>query len=133
MFADNSRAGSYAHGRAVNLILASGSESANLRECKRNWISMRSSDELLQLRWKPTRSLGSSANQPWTPPGQDAVHVTIVLTGGDRGLSGDVALDTIVAIRQSLQKDGDQRTPIINFTNEKELASDVSFESGPSL
>jgi len=65
--------------------------------------------------------------------GQDAVHVTIVLTGGDRGLSGDVALDTIVAIRQSLQKDGDQRTPIINFTNEEELASDVSFESGPSL
>ncbi len=90
MFADNSRAGSYAHGRAVNLILASGT-------------------------------------------GQDAVHVTIVLTGGDRGLSGDVALDSIVAIRQSLQKDGDQRTPIINFTKEEELASDVSFESGPSL
>lgn len=65
--------------------------------------------------------------------GQDAVHITIVVADDDRNLSGDLALDTIVDIGQALQKAGEQRTPIISFTNERELESDVDPEFGPSL
>ena len=64
--------------------------------------------------------------------GQDALHITVVVADDDDGLSGDLALDTIVDIGQALQKAGEQRTPIISFTNESELEADVDPEFRPS-
>ena len=74
-----------------------------------------------------------SSEPAFDSDGRDAVHITVVFAEGDNSVSGDLALDTIVDIRQALQRAGEQRTAIINFTNEQELRSDVDPELGPSF
>ncbi len=65
--------------------------------------------------------------------GIDAIRVTIVLSGDDDGITGDDALDTIADVHQALQREGDDRFPYIDFTNEDELASDGDPESQPPV
>ncbi|RYC31469.1 hypothetical protein D3273_13915 [Lichenibacterium minor] len=57
--------------------------------------------------------------------GLQGIRVVVVLVGDDASLSGDEALNTIVDLRQALQKAGDDRFPFVDFTNESELAADV--------
>lgn len=64
--------------------------------------------------------------------GSEGIRVTVVLVGDDASLSGDEALNTIVELRQALQRAGDDRFPFIDFTNESELAADVDLGPGPS-
>lgn len=64
--------------------------------------------------------------------GLEGLRVTVVLMGDDMSLSGDEALNTIVDLRQALQKAGDDRFPFVDFTNESELAADVDPQPGPS-
>jgi hypothetical protein len=58
----------------------------------------------------------------WT--GDEVLHVTIVLGNeGVDGITGDMALDTLVGIDRALQAAGEERFPIIDYVTEEELAS----------
>jgi len=48
--------------------------------------------------------------------GKDALLIRIVLTpGSSSGIKGDAALDTLTQIQSSLQKQGEERFPIIEY------------------
>jgi hypothetical protein len=50
------------------------------------------------------------------PDGKDALLIKIVLTpGSSDGITGDAALDTLTGILRSLQEQGDERFPIIEY------------------
>jgi hypothetical protein len=56
--------------------------------------------------------------------GDAALRITIVLTPGVAdSISGDAALNTLVQLQQKLQKEGDDRFPIIEYATEDELAA----------
>jgi hypothetical protein len=59
--------------------------------------------------------------------GRDALRVMLVLAPGSlASISGDKALDTIVAIQNRLLEAGEDRFPIIQFATEEELAESDS-------
>lgn len=65
--------------------------------------------------------------------GLNAVRVTIVLSNDDIEVTGDAAMNTIVDLHQALQRAGDDRFPLVDFTTEEDLASDADLESEPSV
>ncbi len=62
--------------------------------------------------------------------GRDARKITVVLTPGaaDR-LLGDTVLDTLVKVHERFHEMGDERTPIIEYSTELELAQDGGPQS----
>jgi protein-disulfide isomerase-like protein with CxxC motif len=61
--------------------------------------------------------------------GNTAVRITIVLAPDTaRSLTGDDALDLLVAIQQALQAAGEDRLPIVQYTTSQELALDHGDE-----
>jgi hypothetical protein len=53
--------------------------------------------------------------------GDAALRITIVLTpGSTESISGDAALNTLVQLQQALQKKGEDRFPIVEYTTEDE-------------
>jgi hypothetical protein len=55
--------------------------------------------------------------------GRDALQITIVLTSGSsERITGEQALKTLVDIQDSLQRQGEQRLPIIAYATEDELS-----------
>ena len=56
----------------------------------------------------------------WT--GDEVLHVTIVLGNeGVDGITGDMAMDTLVGIERALQAAGEERFPVIDYVTEEEL------------
>lgn len=65
----------------------------------------------------------------WT--GDEVLHVTIVLGNeGVDGITGDMALDTLVGIERALQAAGEERFPVIDCVTEEELESHDDTEKG---
>ena len=62
--------------------------------------------------------------------GNDALKITVVLTPGatDR-LEGDTVLDTLVKVHKQFHEMGDERTPIMEYATELELAQDGGPQS----
>ena len=57
--------------------------------------------------------------------GKDALRITVVLTPEDaERLTGDEALDLLVSLHQTLQAEGEDRFPFIEYATEAELAED---------
>lgn len=73
--------------------------------------------------------VSSAAGIGWD--GEEALRVTIVLAGQGEVSSGEEALNTISGIQRALQSVGDERFPFVDFTNERDLASDADPESDP--
>ena len=62
--------------------------------------------------------------------GSDALHITIVLTPGSaEAITGDLALNMLVEIREQLRKAGEQRLPIVEYATEEELTASDSSQS----
>jgi hypothetical protein len=62
--------------------------------------------------------------------GSDALHITIVLTpGSTEAITGDLALNTLVEIRERLREAGEERLPIVEYATEEELAESDSYQS----
>ncbi|WP_375395679.1 hypothetical protein [uncultured Sphingomonas sp.] len=57
--------------------------------------------------------------------GNNALSVTIVMKNGSlKRMNGDLAPDTIVRIRHDLDEAGEERTPIVYSSTERELEQD---------
>ena len=62
--------------------------------------------------------------------GHEALNVTVVLKNETyRGVTGDLALTTIVKIGQELTHSGEERLPIVGFATEEELAAEASLDA----
>jgi len=60
--------------------------------------------------------------------GHDALRITIIIkSGAETTISGDAALDTLVGIRDQLQRAGEERLAIIEYATKEEL--DASGDS----
>jgi len=73
-----------------------------------------------------TLGIGSVASVSSAPTidseGQDALQLTIVLSPAFATvLNGSQVVKTMVQVHDSLQKQGEQRSPFVNFTTEGEL------------
>ena len=56
--------------------------------------------------------------------GDPALRVTIVLTpASTESISGEAALNNLVQLQQELQKEGEDRFPIVEYATEDELAA----------
>lgn len=76
------------------------------------------------------RVQGVSSSATSDSEGQEALHITIVLSGGNIDeISGDKALDTLVSIESALRAAKEERFPIIDFATEEELKAGVDTES----
>jgi hypothetical protein len=55
--------------------------------------------------------------------GEDAVRITIVLTpdAGDK-IDGDALLNNLLKVHDGLQQRGEERTPMVGYATEEELA-----------
>jgi hypothetical protein len=54
--------------------------------------------------------------------GQDALRITIVIApGAETRISGNVALDTLVGIRDQLRRAGEDRLAIVEYATKEEL------------
>jgi len=54
--------------------------------------------------------------------GHDALRITIVITpGAETKITGDAALDTLVGIKESLRRAGEERLPIVEYATKEEL------------
>ena len=54
--------------------------------------------------------------------GQEAVRITIVIKPGvEEKIKGDAALDTLVQLQDRLRKEGEERTPIVEYATKNEL------------
>ena len=64
-----------------------------------------------------TGSVKTVTTSPTTDSeGRDAVLIRIVLTpGSSEAIPGDATLDTLTEIQKSLQKEGEERFPIIEY------------------
>jgi hypothetical protein len=55
--------------------------------------------------------------------GKDAVRITIVITpGAVARIKGDALLDNLVEIHKRLSEGGEERTPMVGYATEEELA-----------
>lgn len=62
--------------------------------------------------------------------GKDALRITVVLTPqAAQALSGDGALDLLVELQNALQREGEERFPIIEYATEQELAAEAEASS----
>jgi hypothetical protein len=62
--------------------------------------------------------------------GNEALRITLVLKPDSAGeLTGDQALDLLVAIQQTLRAEGEERFPIVQYATEQEL--DPEDTEGP--
>jgi hypothetical protein len=60
--------------------------------------------------------------------GQEALRITIIIKpGAETKIKGDATLNTLVQIQDRLRKEGEERTPIVEYATKEELS-----ESGNS-
>ena len=91
-----------------------------LELAKVNDVVNKAASSVLQPQASVQRVLSKPAVD-WT--GDEVLHVTIVLGNeGVDGITGDMALDTLVGIERALQAAGEERFPVIDYETEEELA-----------
>jgi hypothetical protein len=74
-------------------------------------------DNVVRLDWEPTTD----------SQGREALKITVVIApGAAQRLKGDAVLDALVKLRERLGEMGEERTPIVQYATEEELAQDAS-------
>jgi len=73
-------------------------------------------DNIVRLDWEPTTD----------SQGREALKITVVIPpGATRKLRDGAVLDASVRLRERLREMGENRTPIVEYATEAELAQDA--------
>lgn len=73
-------------------------------------------DNVVRLDWEPATD----------SQGRDALKITVVITpGATQSLKDGASLDALVKLQERLREMGDDRTPIVQYATEAELAQDA--------
>ena len=92
-----------------------------------NNVVKKAASAVLKRRADPQRVFSEPTSDS---QGHEALHITIVLRPGDADkISGDMALDTLVAVEKALRGASEDRFPIIDFATEEELEFSDDTES----
>lgn len=71
------------------------------------------------------------AQQTTDSEGKDALRITLVLTPeAVDEMTGDAALDLLVALQRELQKEGEERFAVVEYATEAELKEEDCEEGG---
>jgi hypothetical protein len=72
-------------------------------------------DNVVRLDWEPTTD----------SQGREALKITVVIPPGAAQKLKDAVLDALVSLRERLREMGEERTPIVEYATEAELAQDA--------